>query len=321
MGYPNHGSMVISLDFELMWGILDHDDPMDYANNIRNVPKVIPRLLEMFSQYGIHATWGVVGMLTERSIEDCLAHAPARKPEYRNDRLSPYERLEHLRDTERTLLFAPELVSQIAQTPGQEIGSHTYSHYYCLEEGQNAEAFEADLKQARAALFSVAPDASSLIFPRNQFNERYADVLRQTGFCSYRGNEHAWFYNKSKYVLLARAFRLLDNYLPISGSNTYRYDEIVDANGLKNVRSSRFLRPYSKVLAPLEPLRMRRIAGQMEYAAKHGQVFHLWWHPHNFGANMDKNFTNLESLLEKYKELREKYCFESVNIDELGELI
>jgi peptidoglycan/xylan/chitin deacetylase (PgdA/CDA1 family) len=317
--------MVISLDFELMWGILDHGDPMSYSDNIRNVFEVIPRLLDVFSIHGIHATWGVVGLLTEGSIDNCLLHMPDRTPSYRNNRLSPYDRMEGFRDVERKLLFAPELVEQIAQTEGQEIASHTYSHYYCEEIGQTEAEFEADLVRAEQTTGKYAPNVCSLIFPRNQFNEEYADVLKRTGFHYYRGNEHAWFYrpqdNKGDRIPLKRAFRLLDNYLPISGSNTYDYDEIVDSSGLCNIRSSRFLRPYSKTLFWLEPIRMRRIATQMEYAAKHNRVFHLWWHPHNFGSNMEENFSNLGYLLERYASLNIKYCFRSMNMRELGELV
>lgn len=318
MGYPEYGCMVVSLDFELMWGILDHEDPMRYADNIRNVSKVVPRLLVVFEKYGIHATWGVVGSLAERGVDDYLAHMPEKKPSYRNVRRSSYSYLELIRDAQPQLFFAPELVELIACTPGQEIGSHTYSHYYCLEEGQTAEELAADLEQARHVLRAFSPTVCSLIVPRNQFNGQYADVLKNEGFCNYRGNERAWFFNSG--VLAARAFRLLDNYLPLSGSNTYGYEEITDRNGLKNIRSSRFLRPYSQTLSLLEPLRMKRIIGQMECAAKNKQVFHLWWHPHNFGANTEKNMYVLEKLLCRYRELSDQCGFQSLNMKEMGTL-
>ena len=45
--------MVISLDFEMLWGILDHRDPLDYEQNIKNVPRVVGCLLRLFRKYGI----------------------------------------------------------------------------------------------------------------------------------------------------------------------------------------------------------------------------------------------------------------------------
>ena len=44
--------------------------------------------------------------------------------------------------------FAPELIRSIHETKGQEIGTHTYSHYYCLEDSQNEIQFENDLDSA-----------------------------------------------------------------------------------------------------------------------------------------------------------------------------
>lgn len=45
------------------------------------------------------------------------------------------------------------------------------------------------------------------------------------------------------------------------------------------------LRPYSPRLSFLEGLRLRRIRHEMVHAAKKGELYHLWWHPYNFGAN------------------------------------
>lgn len=50
------GLFVISLDFELFWGIRDKYDFDTYGQNVLGVWKVIPRLLELFDKYGIHAT-------------------------------------------------------------------------------------------------------------------------------------------------------------------------------------------------------------------------------------------------------------------------
>ena len=46
--------------------------------------------------------------------------------------------------------LAGSLVELIARSAGQEVGSHTFSHYYCLEAGQNGETFRSDLAAAQA---------------------------------------------------------------------------------------------------------------------------------------------------------------------------
>lgn len=325
MGYPDYGCMIISLDLELMWGILDRKDPFDYSDSIRKVPTAVYHILQQFSEYGIHATWGVVGLLVEDDIANCFNHMPEEKPSYYNQLLSPYTKLKDLKSISHELLFAPELVEMIGQTEGQEIGSHTYSHYYCLEEGQTASQFCADLKRSKDVLAQYESNVRSLILPRNQICRKYAQVLKQNGIKNYRGNEErGWYYSlhskNRTLILLSRVFRLLDSYVPLSGTNTYCYNEIVDEEGLNNIRSSRFFRPYMPRLSLIEPLRLRRIKKQMEYAAKHGQVFHIWWHPHNFGMNLAQNLTNLNEILLEYKALQQRYGFKSLNMRELGEL-
>ena len=42
--------------------------------------------------------------------------------------------------------YGQSLLEKISRYEGQEISTHTFSHYYCLEDGQTAEQFEADLK-------------------------------------------------------------------------------------------------------------------------------------------------------------------------------
>ena len=54
-----------------------------------------------------------------------------------------------------------------------------------------------------------------------------------------------------------------------------------------DVPASRFLRPVRG--AWYESFQLDRIAGQMTAAAKSNKLFHLWWHPHNFGADPEPN--------------------------------
>jgi hypothetical protein len=59
----------------------------------------------------------------------------------------------------------------------------------------------------------------------------------------------------------------------------------------------------------------------MEYAAKNNEVFHLWWHPHNFGRNQKENFKILKVLLEHFSSLKKLYNFESLTMEELASKI
>ena len=55
----------------------------------------------------------------------------------------------------------------------------------------------------------------------------------------------------------------------------------------------------------------------MEQAAINNEIYHLWWHPHNFGNNPENNLQDLVYILEVYKKLNLKYNFSSVTMAEL----
>jgi hypothetical protein len=112
--------------------------------------------------------------------------------------------------------------------------------------------------------------------------------------------------------------RLLDTYLPISGHNCYS-PEVLGSGLPLNIPSSRFLRPYSRKLKVLEPLRIGRIRSDLQYAAKNRLIYHLWWHPHNFGEDMNENLTVLKAILEFFAQMRDTYGMESLNMRELSQ--
>jgi hypothetical protein len=92
------------------------------------------------------------------------------------------------------LHFARSLVEAIERSPGQELATHTFSHYYCLEPEQTAEEFTADLKAAVAIASARGATLRSIVFPRNQHNPAYSDVLRALEIRAYRGNPTSWMW-------------------------------------------------------------------------------------------------------------------------------
>jgi peptidoglycan/xylan/chitin deacetylase (PgdA/CDA1 family) len=316
------GTLVISLDFELYWGIRDKRTIEQYKDNLLGVRKVIPLLLGLFNEYQIHATWAVVGFLFFKTKEELLKGLPQKKPDYEKTKLNPYTYLDSIGNDEHTdpFHYAPSLIEQILSFPNQEIGSHTFSHYYCLEKGQNIETFKEDLHAAINAAKRFNVEIKSLVFPRNQTNAEYLSVCKEMGIKCYRGNETSWLYkarNQEDESLVRRGIRLMDAYVNISGHNTYTINNYENTLPL-NIHSSRFLRPYSNKLHLLEPLRLHRILSDLTYAAKKKEIFHLWWHPHNFGVNMDKNMQFLRNILDHYTQLHEIYSMESLHIGELA---
>lgn len=316
------GSLVISLDYELLWGGIEKRSPEDYGlSNVRNVAEVLNRLTEMFEQYGVRATIATVGLIMKGNVEQAMNEQPALKPSYKNSKLSPYNSnyIGNIKTEHEHLYFAPETVKKLQSSKCFEIGTHTYCHYYCWEEGQTLEEFKSDIQFAIDTAKDQNIELNSIIFPRNEVMDGYLAVCSSLGIKAYRGNPKR-FFNKQKSKLgriIQRLLRIADNYINISGHNTYSIDSLGVIQGCVNVPASRFLRPYSKKLSFLEPLRLRRIKKDIRYAAKHNEMYHLWWHPHNFGSHMQENLAFLERLLEEYQECKERYGMVSCTMKDI----
>lgn len=315
------GGFVVSLDFELHWGVRAQRSVRDYEANLRGAREAVPRLLDLFEQHKLGCTWATVGLLFFDDRDALMAALPEERPRYEDPRLSPYGDLGIVGPDERRdpFHFALSLIRRIKQVPGQEIGTHTFSHFYCLEPGQTLDAFRADLGAACRTAEAEGVRLRSIVFPRNQSNPEYLAVCREHGLGAWRGNEQGWPYKaeaRSTESVLKRGGRLADAYLPLTGANGVRP---VRRDGLVNVPSSRFLRPWSRRLAPLEPLRLRRVLSAMRTAASRGEVFHLWFHPHNVGVNQEENFEALERIATEAVRLRDEYGWPSLTMAEAAD--
>jgi hypothetical protein len=280
-------------------------------------------MLEVFKNEDIHATWATVGLLMCDNKDALMKHIPFKKPTYLNSKHSNYNSLETVGENEKEdpYHYGPSLLKHILRTPNQEFSSHTFSHYYCLEKGQTKEDFEVDVSAFDMLASSYGLKATSIVFPRNQYNSDYFSILHKKGFTSFRGNESHWIYvprSREKESLLRRFIRLLDGYLNLSGHHTYCISNLKKVENLLNIPASRFFRPYHKKLFFLETLKLRRIKKSMKHAAVHGEVFHLWWHPHNFGQQQEQMLSQLKEILNYYRFLKGKYGMESLTMNEIA---
>ena len=311
------GTLLVSLDFELFWGMLDCCALEDYQDNVLGGRKAIPELLSLFEKYGIHATWATVGFLFAENRRELEAYFPreSQLPTYAKEGLTPYDWFDRIGQEEATApcFYAPGLVRLVSQTPGQEIGSHTFSHFYCREQGQTPQQFAADMAAAREIARSHGYDVTSVILPRNQCEPEYTRILRETGFTAYRDEENDWIHERIKFRPLLRLLRLMDVYLPLTGQGGYHPG---NEDGIWNLVGSRMYKPILNPLRFLEPLKLRRIKAQMLHAAKKGLTFHLWWHPHNIGVNTQEHLAQLEEIFRYYQQLQQRYGMESLNMGE-----
>lgn len=313
----NNGALVISLDFELLWGVFDKVDWRDKREYFQNTQKVIPQILQLFEKYNISCTWATVGMLFNHGWDEWNQNIPEVLPEYENNYLSAYKFGKSIQRMEtEELCFAPELINQIKVTKGQEIGTHTYSHYYCMEPGQTIESFKFDLLKSKELGENIGVKLNSLVFPRNQYNQDYLEVCKEIGLKAVRTNPEVWYWkNTQQDSLQKKIFRTGDAY---AGFNNKSYKNIQEIYpGIIGQKASRLLRRHSGN-SILDKARLQRIRSEMSTAAKNWEIYHLWWHPHNFGKNPEKNMQDLKDILVYFDMLRRKYNFGSQTMSELN---
>ncbi len=314
--------LLVSLDFELYWGVRDLYTLDSLKERLENARSVVRSILRQFEEYGVHATWATVGFLFSRDRDELIDCLPPIQPGYDRPELSPYPAIEGIgRDeNEDPYHFAPSLVAEILKTPGQEIATHTFSHFLCLESGQTKAMFRSDLAAAIRLAKKRKIELRSMVFPRDQVNPDYLDVLPELGIQCYRGCENHWLYRarpRPNETAFRRAVRLIDAYANLSGHHTFSIADSGSASPY-NYPASRLLRKYLPALRLFEPLRIARICSGLDHAAKEGRVYHLWFHPEELAMDREKNARALRKVLERFALHRDRGEMESLTMAELA---
>ncbi|WP_299503556.1 polysaccharide deacetylase family protein [uncultured Roseobacter sp.] len=315
------GGFVLSLDLELMWGVYGTHSIDSYGPNILGVREAVPALLDLFDTNGLHATWATVGMLMFDNRDELLAALPHRRAQFRNQRDNNYAFIDTVGEDEASdpYHFGLSIVQDIAARSTQELGTHTFSHYYCLEEPLDIPAFTADIDAAIAAFQRLGMRPRSIVFPRNQVTPGALDVCATHGIDVYRGpgpfrvDRPAARAQQSK---AQRGLRLANSYVPLCGS------AVVDASwrdGIGNVPASRFLRPYVGGPTAGARLQLGLIKREMQQAAQQNRIFHLWFHPHNFGTYTKENISVLSEIVAFSGELRDTFGWPSLTMSEAAD--
>lgn len=310
------GIFCISLDFELHWGRFDKMSLTEKTFTcFANTRAAIPQMLDLFSSYDMHVTWATVGMLFHNNEHEWMRTKPVQLPGYRNKLLSAYEWVRQNR-LNSAIHFAPELIEQIKNTPHMEIGTHTYSHYYCNEDGQTINDFKRDLKIAFDVANEKGIQLKSLVFPRNQVNKLYLAVCAELGIETVRTNPSVWYWDETRKADMAiKIARTGDAYLAFSTNNLVDLKTIDVRQTPVLLPASRLYRPWSNNLL-LNKLKLHRILQEMTVAAKRKQYYHLWWHPHNFGYRPENCLAELGIILAHYTALHHQYGFQSMSMIE-----
>lgn len=314
------GYFIMSLDFEAMWGAIggiDNSNIEAFKHRVSKNQIVIPALLDLFRKYHLKATWGIVGGMFYKDSEDFNSHLTC-DIVYPDWNLSIKQFVKEISgDVFHEFYSFKNLVQKVIEDGHQEIGSHTFSHYYSNEKGASPELLQQELELSSNLFKQFALDVRTIIFPRNQFKDSDIDVLIKKGYTIVRGQPSN--YKLTKCTKLNKVLNFVDCYVPLFNRN-YSLEEI-KYKGICNVKATMLYRTWFSRLSLFEKLKIWRIKLAMTDAAKNNKCFHLWFHPHNMATNIDFNFYALESILSHYIFLKNKYGFKNKTMGELADLL
>ncbi|HRN92722.1 MAG TPA: polysaccharide deacetylase family protein [Ferruginibacter sp.] len=320
------GTFCISLDFELHWGCFERMTLNEAEQTYFMITReLIPVKLDLFRAYDTHVTWAVVGMLYHRNVEEWNRSLPAHIPTFKNPKVSAYEWIKQygfLNETD-PCHFAPDLIQKIKTTPHQEIATHTYAHYFCLEEGQTREQFREDLEMAVRIAREDGSEIHSLVFPRNQFNPEYLSVCKDVGISAVRSSPNIWYWKYATgSTFKEKFFRAGDAYIKMQPIKPVKLEDIDIHTGMPLLLpSTRLYRAWQPKFKVQNFFKLRRILNEMTEAARKGYYYHLWWHPHNFGYHPHQCLEELEQILQHYQKLSKLYGFKSMTMHEITQYL
>lgn len=262
--------IIVSIDFELDWGYNKPEDPLTKEEALKGLDS----LMYLFNKYNIKTTWAIVGKLFEDEDKE-----------------------------DNTRRQSNWIKNNLINNPLVEIGTHTYSHIFCEEVSD--EIFENDILKVDKISNQKSIEFKSIVFPRNQFKEENLVTLKRFNYSHYRGVLDKWYLKTNKYSnesIIKRFLLRLIELFPV------KRDVIIRKNkGLVSISDSRFLRfmPSSLVGKLISPIYYRILRYEMKKTFKRGNLYHIWFHPHNFIKN-PLSFNQLERVLKYYDKLKKE---------------
>jgi peptidoglycan/xylan/chitin deacetylase (PgdA/CDA1 family) len=275
------GSVVLSLDAELMWGY--HDHATLPTHKVERARESWLDLLDHFDEHDIPATWAVVGHLFLEECDGTHSDHPVGADWFSRDPGG--------RSTPDSYWFGRDLVDAILDQPvPHEVASHSFSHVVFGHSNTTADVAAAELRRSRAVAADYGVDVRSFCFPRDRVGHR--GLLADNGFTCYRGNAPDRCYDGTRFRKPAKlATWALGAAAPPLVTPT------VDEYGLVNVPKSLYLFCFEGV--PNDVLRrvstdpmVRQVELGLERLAKERDgIFHVQLHPNDIRDEADRHRT------------------------------
>ena len=266
------GSLCISIDCELAWGVAD-DISNKFINKTLDLDAdICLRLLNIFNDLNINATWAVVAAMLDSN----------------NNMINVIN---------SKAWHNPMIIEKIiASKVFQEIASHSYSHPNFSNYDENY--IEEDFQKAEYFFSKNKIKVKSFVFPRNQI--RYLNLLNKYGIKVYRSLDKNLYKRIYKYnKFFDKIANVIDKTLPFSSNTIIPKTSAYNLTELESslLFISRY--GYKKIISEYSIYSKAKLC--IDLAIKNKECFHLWFHPSNFYYNTDKQFNLFKKIL-KYAE-------------------
>ena len=285
------GTVTLSVDAELGWGWHDLECPP--SERVEAGRTGWQRLLDLFDEYEVPATWAIVGHLFLDECDGRHDDHPLGNDWFRRETGAWRNRPD--------LRFGADLVRAV-QSAGvdHDLGSHTFSHVPLWDSETSRETAREEIERSVGVAESCGLSLDSFVYPRNRVGHR--DLLAECGFRAYRGQRPT---TRADGGRLGRATKLVRGTVP--GTHPPVVEPHVDEYGLVNVPASLYLFGFegrARTVAEAvyaDPILLKAKRGIDAVAASDG-VFHMWLHPNNLVAERD--LARVEAVLSLVAERR-----------------
>src|SRR3989338_5535772 len=297
------GIFTLSLDVELLWGVL-HWGRKGQEKNIEQEREVVDALLKLLSKYKISATWAIVGHLFLDSCDG--RHKAMPRPKYPWLKEDWYAQDPNSDIKKAPSFYGQDMVEKILQAfPKQEIGCHSFSHPLFGEQGMNKEVADAEIKQCVAIAKKMNVTLKSMVFPQNSVD--HLDVLEKYGFSCFRGPDPLYYRN------WPRALRKLAHPFDLALASIPPVVEPVKVNGLWNIPGSMLYLSCDGIRGMISvDARVLKAKRGIDAAVAQDKIFHLWFHPYNLVSNKEEMLNGLEKIF--------AYASEKTEILNMGQI-
>ena len=312
------GTMVLSIDFELSWGMFDLLPIAKLNAQSVEERKRIKRLLALLDRYEIPATWAMVGHLMLDGCargQDGTTHSDIAP--HANYSWFPHDWYHHDPCTAAALApgwYAPDILEWIREARVRhEIGSHSFGHIYYGDPECSPPIARADLKAAVEAAAQKGVTLKSFVFPRNQVG--HLEILKSFGLRSYRGAEPPLI--RCGHGVLQQAIHFLDQLFALR-PRSVRAEETLP--GLWNIPGNHFYMAHNG-LRKVIPMASRVLKGKrgINWAVRSGGLYHFWFHPFNLNVDSEAMLSGLEKIFSHAHRMREKGLLNILTMDEYAQ--